>query len=427
MQVKKTQDTPTSLTLTITANEADLTPIKNAAVKKLGQNVKVAGFRPGKAPQAVIEKNIDPAALQTEVMEDTINHYYAEAIRNEKLRPVAHPTVSIKKFVPFTLLEAELTVSVVGDIVLPDYKKIKLAPTPVTVTAADITDVLKSLQERAADKQPVERAAKNGDEATIDFKGTDTKGQAIKGADGKDYPLILGSNAFIPGFEDNVIGLKAGDEKTFKLTFPKDYGVAALAGKVVNFAITVKKVQALAEPKLDDEFASKVGPFKDMKELKTDIKKQLTAEREQTSQRDYQNQLLEKITAKSKLAVPESLTEDQLESMEREERQNLMYKGTTWEEHLKEEGVTEKEHRERNREKAELRVKAGLVLSEISEKEKIQVTPEELEVRIQLLKGQYQDAAMQSELDKPENRQDIAMRILSEKTIDRLTGYATKK
>lgn len=125
MQVKQTQNNPTSVTLNLVANQADLAPFKEAALKNLGKNVKVAGFRPGKAPQNIIEKNIDPTALQTEVIENTVNHAYAQAIRDQKLRPVAHPEVSIKKFVPFSQLEAEMTVEVVGEVVLPDYKKIK--------------------------------------------------------------------------------------------------------------------------------------------------------------------------------------------------------------------------------------------------------------------------------------------------------------
>jgi trigger factor len=427
MHVKKSQLTTTSVALNFTAHEADLSPIKQAAVKSLGKNVKVAGFRPGKAPQAVIEKNLDPTALQTEVMEEAINHFYAESIKQEKLRPVSRPEVSIKKFVPFTLLEVEVKVDVIGDISLPDYTKMRLEQPKVSVTAADITDVLKSLAERAGDKKEVERAAKSGDEVLIDFKGTDDKGNPVNGADGKDYPLILGSNNFIPGFEDNLIGLKPGAEKTFTLNFPKDYGVAALASKAVTFEVTVNKVQTIELPKIDDEFASKVGPFKNLAELKADIKTQLTAERQQAVDRDFQNQILEQITSKSKLDVPEALVEEQLDSAEREERQNLMYRGQTWEEHLKEEGVTEEEHRKRNRATAETRVKAGLVLSEISDKEGIRVTPEEVQLRVQLLKGQYQDPAMQAELDKPENQQDIAMRILSEKTIDKLVGYVTKK
>ncbi len=427
MQVKTTQLKPTVTQIFFNANEVDLAPFKEAAIKKLGSEVKLQGFRPGKAPVAMIEKAIDPAALQTEVMEEAVNHFYAELVKQQNLRPVAHPKVNIKKFVPFTTLEVSLDVEVIGKIVLPDYKKIKLAKTKPTVTAADINEVMETLKDRAAEKEDVDRPAKNGDQTIIDFKGTDAKGVPINGGEGKDYPLTLGSDAFIPGFEENLIGLKAGQDKTFKLNFPKDYGVKALAGKAVTFAVTVNKVQAVKPIKVDDAFAAQVGPFKTLKELKDDIKTQLLAERQQTADRDYQNQLLEKITEKSKVEVPEALVDEQLEVAEREERQNLMYRGQTWEEHLKEEGLSEEEHRKKNRPQAETRVKAGLVLSEISEQEKLDVTPEELDLRIQLLKGQYQDAAMQAELDKPENRRDIAMRILSEKTIDKLVGYATKK
>ncbi|MEI7683048.1 MAG: trigger factor [Candidatus Saccharibacteria bacterium] len=427
MQVKNTNDSPTSVTLSFVANQADLAPIKKAAVQQLGATLKLPGFRPGKAPAAVIEKNLDQNVLQSEVIEEAINYAYTQAVSKDKLRPVAQPVVTVKKFVPFTLLEAEIKVAVVGKIVLPDYKKIKLAKPTVTINAADITDVLNSLKERAADKVNVERSAKNGDEVMIDFKGTDAKGQPVNGADGKDYPLVLGSNNFIPGFEENLIGLKPGAKKTFELKFPKDYGVKALASKAVTFAVIVNKVQELSQPKLDDEFAKKVGPFKTLKDLKDDIKTQLTMERQQASDRDYQNQLLEKITSKSTVDVPEVLIDEQLESAEREERQNLMYRGQTWEEHLKEEGITEEEHRQRERPNAGTRVKAGLVLSEISDQESLKVDPDELDQRILLLKSQYQDAAMQAELDKPENRRDVAMRILSEKTIGKLVDYATKK
>lgn len=427
MQVKKTQNTPTSVTLSFKAEANELTPFKQAAIKSLGRDLKLPGFRPGKAPEAILEKNIDPNQLQTEVIDTAVNYFYSQAVSENNLRPVAQPELNVKKFVPYTLLEAEITVTVIGAIKLPDYKKIKLAKPTVSVTAADITEVINSLKERAAEKVDVDRAAVNGDQTIIDFKGTDGKGKPVNGADGKDYPLILGSNNFIPGFEENLIGLKAGEEKTFTIKFPKDYGVSALASKDVTFAVTVHKVQALTQPKVDDAFAAQVGPFKTLKDLKDDIKTQLTLERQQAADRDYQNQLLEKITSKSTVDVPEALVDEQLESAEREERQNLMYKGQTWEEHLKLEGVTEEEHRKRNRPDAEMRVKAGLVLSEISEQEKMQVSPEELEQRISLLKSQYQDATMQAELDKPENRRDIAMRILSEKTIDKLVTYATSK
>jgi trigger factor len=426
MQVNKIQDSPTKVTLEISAKEADLAPIKKHVISHFVRTAKVPGFRVGKAPANLVEKNIDQQRLFDEFMEHALNDLYSLAVKEADIRPIANPEVSLKKFVPFTDLEFSLNVEVLGPVKLPDYKKIKLDKPKVSVTAKEVNDVLDGLKIRMAERKEVERAAKDGDEVVIDFSGKDSKGEPVAGADGRDYPLTLGSNSFIPGFEDNVVGMKPNGEKEFTITFPKDYGVKALQSKKVTFKITVKKVNELVEPKLDDEFAGKVGPFKTVDELKADIKKQLKAEREQQAAIDFENKLIKEISAQSKADVPESLIQDQILSMEQAEKQNLMYRGQTWEEHLKEEGVTEEQHRERNRPDAEERVKASLVLSEIAEQEKLEVTPEEVEIRAQILKGQYQDAAMQAEVDKSENRRDIASRILTEKTVEKLVSYASK-
>src|SRR3990167_1535041 len=355
MQIKRTDKSPTEVVLNVTADQKFLDAAKNYVLRSLSGEVKVAGFRPGKAPLAVIEKNIDASRLQTEFLEQAINSLYGELVRAENLRPVKDPAVSIKKFVPFDQLEAEFEVETIGAVKLADYKSIKKAKPSVSVTAKEVNDVLASLRKQAAERSEVQRPSKNGDEVTLDFKGVDAKGQAVNGAEGKDYPLVLGSNTFIPGFEPNVVGIKACEEKEFAVTFPKDYNVAALQCKKVTFKVKAHKVSEV------------------------------------------------------------------------EERQNLAYRGTTWEEHLKEEGVTAEEHRERNRSKAENTVKISVLLTEIAEKEGIEVTPEELEIRLQILKGQYPDAAMQAELDKPENKQDIYSRLMTEKTIAKLVGYASGK
>ena len=186
------------------------------------------------------------------------------------------------------------------------------------------------------------------------------------------------------------------------------------------------KVQELAKPKLDDKFAATVGPFKTLTELKADIKKQLKVERQREDQQVYDNELLEKIAGKSTVIIPDSMIEEEITRLEEDEKRNMAYRGQTWQEHLKAEGVDDAGHRANKRPMAELRIKIGLLLGEIANREKVAVTPEELEVRIQLLKGQYTDAAMQDELDKPEGRRDIQARMMTEKTIDKLRGYATK-
>lgn len=428
MQVKKLPLSNTSVKLSIVADQATLDVVKAHVLKHLAaQHVKMPGFRAGKAPLALVEKQVDPSLLQSEFLDESLNRMYLQAIKAEDIRPVEQPKISVKKFVPFTTLEFEAEVEAVFDIKLANYKSIRKQPEPVKITAKDIDGVIKSLQQRLAVREPVTRSAKNGDEIVMDFKGTDSKGQSVNGADGNDYPLVLGSNTFIPGFEPNLIGLTAGTEKTFDVTFPKDYGVAALQSKKVTFQVKVKKVQAVVEPKVDDTFAAKAGPFKSLAALKEDIKKELVIEQQKQSERDFENALIQEITQKSSLSVPNVLIDEEVERAEQAERQNLAYRGQTWEEHLAEEQISEAEHRKRNRPDAENNVKAGLVLSEIARQEGVTVTPEELDIRIQLLREQYKDAAMQAELDRPENRNEIEGRLVTEKTLEKLTQYAKSK
>ena len=427
MQVQREQISPTSVKLTIIADQKALDSTKKHVVDEMGVNVKVPGFRPGKAPANLIEKNIDPAAFQSEFLDHAINQLFVAAVDNQKLRPVASPKIDLTKFVPYTTLEFTAELDIVGNVILADYKKIKLAQKKVEVTALDVTDVIDNLRQRGAIKEEVKRAAKDGDEVLIDFKGTDSKtGEPIDGADGNDYPLDLGSKSFIPGFEEELIGLMPEGEKTFEIKFPADYGAAVLQNKKVNFAVTVHSVSELKPAKLDDDFAASVGPFKTVAELKSDIKKQLQAEKQAEASRAYDNELLDKIAAKSTVAIPPALINEEIDRMEEEEKRNIVYRGQTWQEHLDEEGIDAEQHHEKQRPGAEVRVKAGLILGEISEAEKITVTPEELEIRIQLLKGQYTDQATLAELDKPENRRDIMSRLLTEKTLDKLRAYAGK-
>jgi trigger factor len=424
MHITKTNPTPTETKLVIAADVSELQKAKEFALKKLAPQVKVAGFRAGHVPLELVQKHVDSNVLQTEVLEEAINRIYSGVIRKEDLRPVANPEVAIKKFVPFTELEFEVTVPTIGAIKLTDYKKIKLTMPEAKVDAKDVDGVIKSLQERAANHTEVTRTAKAGDQVLIDFAGTDSKGKPVQGADGKAYPLTLGSNAFIPGFEDNLIGLKAGDTKSFTITFPKDYGVRALQSKKVTFEVTVTKVSEVSLPKVDNDFAAAVGPFKDVADLKADIKKQLGIEREREAQTKFENELLEKIAEKSKVEIPKVLIEEQIDRIENEEKQNLLYRGQTWEEHLKEEGVSAEEHREQKRAAAEQRVKIGIILSEVAEAEKIEVTPEEVEIRLQIMRAQYQDPTAQAELAKPEALRDINARLMTEKTLEALTTYA---
>lgn len=428
MQIKQITDKDNITTLTVVPTSEELAAIKTQVLTKLQDAVKVAGFREGKAPLEMVEKNVDPTRLQSEFLESAIEQLYPQAAKSEDLRPVDRPTINVTKFVPFDTLEFEAKVPVLGEIKLADYKSIKMAKPTVKVTEEDVKGVLDSIQQRMAEKKEVKRAAKEGDEVWIDFSGKDAKGQPVKGADGNNYPVKLGSNTFIPGFEENLVGLKAGEKKEFSLTFPKEYGVKAIAGKKVTFNAEVKKVQEVIEPKVDDDFAAKVGPFKNVKELKDDIKKQLTIERQKEFDQKYQSDLVREITKQSTVTAPKKFVEEQIERMLEELQQNLSYRGQTYDEFLASEVTTDEKYREEIlRPAAEERVKASLILGEIADTEKLMVTPEELDIRMQLLKGQHQDPNMQAELDKPEAKEQVASQLLTEKTIAKIVDYSNKK
>lgn len=411
----------THIKLTIRGDADELAHVKEVVLKEAAKGLNVPGFRKGKVPANLVEKHVNANALQAEFIEHAVNDLYSKAVDEGDIRIVGQPSIEITKFVPYDTLEFVATTEVIGKIKLGAYKGLKVKKEAVKVSADDVKEVLSRLAARAATKEAVDRAAKLGDETVIDFKGVDTKSkEAIPGADGTEYPLVLGSKSFIPGFEEQLVGLKAGDEKSFDIVFPKDYGAKELQNKKVTFTVTVHTVNAVTEPKMDDAFAASVGPFKTLDELKEDIKKQITAEREQAADREYENELVLQIAKKTDVALPESIIDEQLDRMEQEERQNLMYRGQTWEEHLELEGITKEEHRKQNREQAELRAKAGLALSEIAELEKLTVEQAEFDAQLQMLSQRYTDEQMQQELAKPEAQREIISRILTQKTLDKI-------
>ncbi len=428
MQVQRQDSSKTHCLLTIKADDSELDQIKHKVLKELGADLKVAGFRAGKAPIHLIEKNLDQNTLQSRFLDEAINLLYAQAVSKESIKVIGSPNISLSKFVPFTTLEFQADVDILGKIKLSDYKSIKKTKVVAKVNNTDINEVLVSLSDKYATRESVDRPSKLGDEVVIDFSGVDSKKQAIKGADGKDYPLILGSDNFIPGFEKNLVGLKKEAKKEFKLTFPKDYGVKALAGEKVTFKVEVKQVNLLVKPKLDDKFAEKVGQFKTLDDLKADIKKQLLLEKQKQENTKFESELINQIVTKSELDLPKSLVDEQVERLKTEVRQSLTYRGQTWQEMLDTLKLTEDEYvKTQLLPEAKTRVKTGLILAEISNIEKVQVTAEELDTQMRLLKDQYQDQQMQEELNKPEARQEIASRLITQKTIAKLVSVVTKK
>jgi len=425
--MKNLSDTKVQLTITLDAEA--LAIAAQVATTKLARNVKVAGFRKGKTPLAVAAKNIDPAMLQEEVLDNAISKAVSEAFIESKLQVIDRPTVEIKKFVPGEILEFTAEAEILPIIELGNYKKLKSNVEKIVISEKEITETIDRMRQGFAEKAEVKRAAVNGDETIIDFIGK-KDGVAFDGGTGSDYPLTLGSNQFVPGFEEGIIGHSAGDVFDIALTFPADYGSAELKGANVTFTTTIKAVKEVVLPELTDEFAAKSGPFKTVDELKTDIKRELTSQKDRENAEKAKDDLVKQLVAVSHVPVPEILVADQTKSIEQDFANNLMYQGLTLDQYLENKGFESKEKwlETEVKEVAIKRVKAGLVLAELSKVEKIEATTAELDAHVETFRKQYaKNPEVLKQFDQPEVRRDIANRLLTEKTVDRLVELNIKK
>ncbi|MDO8335419.1 MAG: trigger factor [Candidatus Saccharibacteria bacterium] len=421
MKVTRKNLSTTKVQLTISLSTKELKGAEDVALVHMGNELKVPGFRKGKVPTKVVKQQVSEEELNSHTMSDAINRAVPEAFETEKLQPLDRPEVEVKKYVPGAELEFTAEVEVLPPIKLGDYKKLKITKPKISVVKKDIDQVVERMRTSFSEKKEVKRAAKDGDEATIDFKGFDSKGEAFAGGEGKDYPLIIGSKSFIPGFEEGLVGKKAGDAFDLPVTFPTDYQAAHLAGQKCKFEVKIKSVSEVVLPKVDNEFAKKCGPFNSVAELEADIKNEIKAQREHEAAEGLKDQLVEQLVAASKLETPEVLVKDQMKNIELDFTQNLAARGMSLEQYLEDKKLTREDWEKTElHDAAEKRIQAALVLAEVSKLEKITVDDDEVAVRHQQLLQQYPDPNMRQQLETPEAKNDIYNRLATEKTLDRL-------
>ncbi|HWT39930.1 MAG TPA: trigger factor [Dongiaceae bacterium] len=422
MKTTVKQLTDTKVELTITLDAQALADAEKVATVKLSKTAKVPGFRKGKVPAGVAAKHIDPQALQEQLLDDAISKAVAEAFLAEKIQALDRPMVDIKKYVPGDLLEFTAEVDVLPEVKLGDYKKLTAKTGKASVSADDVNDVIERMRAGFAEKKEVERAAKEGDETVIDFVGK-KDGVAFDGGTGTDYTLKLGAGQFIPGFEEGIVGHKAGETFDLNLEFPKDYHAKDLAGQKVVFTTTLKKVVELALPKIDDALAKRAGNFKTIQELKDDIKREITVQKEREAADKFKDALIDELIEKSTIPAPEVLVADQMRSIEQDFTQNLMYRGLDLPTYLEANGLKdEAEWREKEVKPAAIRrTQAGLALNELSKAEKVTATDAEIDEHVELHKAQYaNNPEVLKQFETPEVRRDIANHYVTEKTIARL-------
>lgn len=349
-------------------------------MKKKSKDLKVSGFRKGKVPLEIAKKYLNDSAINDEIVGQLINQAIMEVILKEQIQPLDRPNAKINKYVPLESLEAAVEISIIPPIELGDFKALKVKKNEPKVSEKDVDKLLDNLRRQAAEKKEVKRAAKDGDEVTIDFIGK-KDGKEFEGGKAENVPLVLGSGQMIPGFESAIEGHKPGEKFLIKVTFPKDYHAKNLAGAEAEFDIKIHKINEIVLPELDDKFAPKVGPFYSVKELKEAAKKELTARTEFEANDKFKGELLTELVKKSKIDVPKVLLDDQLDALIKEAEDNIKYRGLTMEQYFK-----QREYKDRDewvskevKPEAERRVKNGLVLAELAKIEKIEVSEEEID------------------------------------------------
>ena len=417
-KLKKLSDS--QIEITVTLDGEDLKKYEDKALERLVKDVNVTGFRKGKVPVDVAKKFIPENDINATTADIAVRETIIPAFMENSKQPLALPGANITKYVPREILEYTATGEVLPEVKLGDYKKLGLKPDEVRISAKDIDGVLENIATSFAEKKVTKRAAKLTDEVVIDFVGK-KDGKAFDGGSAKDYKLTLGSNTFIPGFEDGIVGHEPGDKFELALTFPKDYGVKDLAGKKTTFEVLLKQINEVIKPAIDDELAKKCGPFNDLKALKEDIKKNLTAQTEHQNLEKYKNDLVEALVKKSKVSAPEILIDDQMRMIREDVSRNAASMGMDLEKYLERSGETMESWEKKARKAAESRVKGSLVLQNLALAEKITVPEEEVNAKIAELREVYKKSpeALKS-LKDPNVKGDIQNRMIIEKTLDYL-------
>ena len=372
--------------LTIETSAEEFEAAVNKAYLKMRGKINVPGFRVGKAPRKIIEKMYGAEVFYEEAVNIILPDAYEAAVKEQELDVVGYPEVELESCTKDGVV-FKCTVAVYPEVKLGQYKGLEAPKAEVKVVAADVNARLKEMADRNSRLVSVERAVKKGDTADIDFEGFDN-GVAFDGGKGENFDLEIGSGSFVPGFEEQLIGMKAGEEKDIDITFPKDY-TPELAGKPVVFHVKVNEVKVKEVPALDDEFAKDVSEFDTLKDLKADIKKKLTAERTEAAQRAFEDVLMAKVAEGVEADVPHEMVDLQAEQMTEGFKQQLAAQGIPFDQYLKMTNTTEADFKSQAYGPAEQQVKMDLAISAIVKAENLEASDDEVEAEMKKVADKY--------------------------------------
>ena len=387
VQVENLEKNMAKLTIEVTAE--DLEKALNAAYQRQKKNISIPGFRKGKVPRAMVEKMYGPAVFYEDAVNSLIPQEYAKAADESGLDIVSQPeidVVQIEKGKPF-IFTAEVAVK--PEVTLGDYKGVEVPKTEITVTDEDVEAELKKEQEKNSRTISVEdRAAQLNDIVTIDFEGS-VDGVPFDGGQATEYPLTLGSNTFIPGFEEQLVGAKVGDDVDVKVTFPEEYQAKELAGKEAIFKCAVKKIEAKELPELDDDFAKDVSEFDTLAEYKEHVKTNLEDKKANEAKRAKEDAAVDKAIENAQMDIPEAMLMTQCRQMLDDFSRRMQSQGLSMDQYFQFTGMTADKMMEDMKPQALKRIQTRLVLEKVAEVENIQPTEEEVNEEISKMAEAY--------------------------------------
>lgn len=407
------------VTLTIEVEAAEVNKAVEQACKRLANRVSIPGFRKGKAPRMIVERHVGKDAVLQEAFDIVAPKALSKAFDEQKIDPVTRPSVDIETLEEGKDLVFKATVTPRPEAKLGDYKGLNVPKNEVNITDEDVEKQLKTFQDRQGKlvDAPEGAEVKDGDFTTLDFKGF-VDGEAFDGGEGKDYPLQIGSNSFIPGFEDQLVGAKIGEERDVNVKFPEEYHAKELAGKDATFKCTIRSIKTKELPAIDDELAKKVSKFETLDELKADIRKNLEENAERTAENDQKSAAIEMATNNITVDIPAVMIDNRVTAMIQEMAMRLEQQGMKLEQYLQYAGTDIAKLREQYRETAEKNVKTDLMLEEVAKAEDIKVEAKDLDEEVAAMAAAYGATPQQvQKIIKEQGRiGDLAASVLRKKT-----------
>ena len=393
---------------------------------KTAKYFNIPGFRKGKAPMQLVERQYGSAIFYEDAFNELVPDIYDEAIKENKVEAVSRPNIDIVQMEKGKELIFTATVETKPEVELGKYKGIEIKKIEYTTSDKDIEHELGHMAERNARLVTVEdRAVEKGDMTTIDFDGS-IDGVQFDGGKAENYELEIGSGTFIPGFEDQIIGMKLEEEKDIKVKFPEDYFSKDLAGKDATFKVKLHEIKKKELPKIDDEFAKDVSEFDTLEELKNSIKEKLDTENENRAKYETEEEAIKTVCDNTKIDIPNGMVEMEIDNMMKDMETRLSYQGLNLHQYFQMMGKKEEDVRKDFKEQAEKSVKSRLVLEAIVKAEKIEATADEITDKIKEMAKQY-GRKEEELLENEQLKEYIAENLKTEKAIEFVVKNAKKK